>query len=105
MFGEKSVKLCIKSLISHDIAERQWYRSHPSPYFTREIKIHQKMSTKIIELPQGATPEEGADDGNDRPTALSTKPRCTRLTPSSANERAENAGIPRRQPPSLINSN
>ena len=27
-------------------------------------------------------------------TAISTKPPCTQLTPSSANERAENAGIP-----------
>jgi hypothetical protein len=34
----------IKSLISHDITAPQWRRSHPSPYFACEIKIHQKMS-------------------------------------------------------------
>jgi hypothetical protein len=45
-FGVKSVTLCIKSLISHDIAARQWHGSHLSPYFASEIKIHQKMSTK-----------------------------------------------------------
>jgi hypothetical protein len=36
---------------------------------------------------------------NQRPTAISTKPPCTQLTPSSARERAENAGIPRRRHP------
>jgi hypothetical protein len=57
-----------------------------------------------IELPQGATSREGADDGADcvacghqRPTAISTKPPCTQLTPSSAGERAENTGIARRR--------
>ena len=47
-----------------------------------------------IQLPRGATPREGADDGADSvaaanrwPTAISTKPPCTQLTPSSA-ERA-----------------
>lgn len=34
---------------------------------------------------------------NQRPTAISTKPPCTQLTPSSARERIENAGIPRRR--------
>jgi hypothetical protein len=36
---------------------------------------------------------------NQRPTAISTKPPCTQLTPSSAGERAENAGILRRRHP------
>jgi hypothetical protein len=47
LFGGKSATLSIKSLISQDIAARQWRGSHRSPYFAREIKIHQKMSTKI----------------------------------------------------------
>jgi hypothetical protein len=34
---------------------------------------------------------------NQRPTAISTEPPCTQLTPSSDSERAENAGIPRRR--------
>jgi hypothetical protein len=38
-------KLCIKALISHDIAARQWRGSHLYPYLAREMKIHQKMST------------------------------------------------------------
>ena len=47
-------------------------------------------------------PREGADDGVDfcsqrhhRPTAFSTLPPLSQLTPSSASERAENAGIPK----------
>jgi hypothetical protein len=32
-----------------------------------------------------------------QPTAFSTSPPCTQLTPSSACERAENRGIPRRR--------
>ena len=49
-------------------------------------------------------PREGADDGADcvarghhRPAAFSTLPPCTQLTPSSAGERAEKTGIPRRR--------
>ncbi len=34
-----------------------------------------------------------------QPTAFSTSPPCTQLTPSSACERAENTGIPRRRKP------
>jgi hypothetical protein len=45
--GTASAKLFIKSLISHDIAARQWRDSNPSPYFACEIKIRQKMSTKV----------------------------------------------------------
>lgn len=61
----------------------------------------------LNELPSGSErPREGADDGADsvaccrpcRPTALSTKPPCTQLTPSSADEHAENAGTQRHQP-------
>jgi hypothetical protein len=42
LFGGKSATLCIKLLISHDIAARQWRGSYPSPYFAREIKISPK---------------------------------------------------------------
>jgi hypothetical protein len=49
-------------------------------------------------------PREGEDNGVDFvacgshwPTAFSISPPCAQLTPSSASERAENAGIPRRR--------
>jgi hypothetical protein len=47
-FGETAfAKLCIKSLIPHDVATLQCRDSNPSPYFACEIKIRQKMSTKL----------------------------------------------------------
>ena len=59
-----------------------------------------------IELPQGATPKGGSRRRRrfcrtrlTKPTAFSTSPPGAPLTPSSASERAENTGIPRRRKP------
>jgi hypothetical protein len=69
--GTAPAKLCIKSLISHDIAARQWRRSHPSPYFAREIKIHQKMSTKKKSARCSRTHRPGRRLAVDRPCGRS----------------------------------
>ena len=58
-----------------------------------------------IQLPQGATSEEGGDDGADCVAAANYQPTAsqpaalTQLTTSSASKRAENTGIPRRRNP------
>jgi hypothetical protein len=48
LLGGKSAKLCIKSLISHDIAAQQWCGSHPSPYGGQDKRFRGRQADRRL---------------------------------------------------------